>query len=57
MGLVYADDAFVNKFDNGTTTSTINLTANQTLNVTATLSDNAAGNSISSYIVFFEAAN
>jgi hypothetical protein len=57
MGLVYADDAFVNKFDNGTTTSTINLTGNQTLDVTATLSDDAAGNSISSFIVFFEAAN
>jgi len=55
MGMFYNDDDMHSKIENVATA--LNLTGNQTLDITATLSDDAAGNSISAFILTFEAIN
>ncbi|OQP63184.1 hypothetical protein A3860_25170 [Niastella vici] len=57
MGLIRNDGEYVSTIDNGTSAATVDLSVNQTLNITATLSDAAAGNSLSTYIVTIEAIN
>jgi hypothetical protein len=57
MGFMRNDGEYVSTIDNGTSAATVDLSVNQTLNITATLSDDAAGNSLSTYIVTIEAIN
>lgn len=57
MGFMRNDGEYVNTIDNGTSAAAIDLSVNQTLNITAELSDNAAGNAVSAYIVTLEAIN
>jgi len=57
MGFVRNDGEYVTTIDNGTSAATLDLSVNQTLNITAELSDDTAGNSLSTYIVTLEAIN
>jgi hypothetical protein len=57
MGFMRNDGEYVSTIDNGTSAATVDLSVNQTLNITATLSDDAAGNALSAYIVTVEAIN
>lgn len=59
MGMVSSEDDVVGnaELSNGTSATSVNLSANQTLDITATLSENQNGNSVSAYIVLFEAMN
>jgi hypothetical protein len=57
MGMFFSNDDKFGKIDHGTAAATVDLSGNQTLNITATFSDASAGNSISAFIVTFEAIN
>jgi hypothetical protein len=56
-GLVISDDELVVKLDNGSSGTAVDLSADKTLSVTANFNNNAAGNSVSAYILTFEAIN
>jgi len=56
-GLVITDDELIVKLDNGASGTAVDLSAAQTLNVTANFNNSAAGNSVSAYILTFEAIN
>ncbi|OQP63186.1 hypothetical protein A3860_25180 [Niastella vici] len=56
-GLVITDEELVARLDNDASSTTVDLGSSKTLDVTVTMSNNATGNSVSSYIVTFEAIN
>jgi len=57
MGMFSTGEDGVSEIDNGTSATTVNLSTGQTIDITATLSDDAAGNAISAYMVLLEALN
>jgi len=57
MGMISSGDDWGSQIDNGTSTTTVNLSTSQTLNITATMNDNHSGNAISAYMVLLEAMN
>lgn len=57
MGMWQDDNDGATKCDNGTSTSTIDMTTNQTLDVTCQWSNASAGNSLSAYIITLEPVN
>jgi hypothetical protein len=56
-GLVITDDELVVKLDNGNSGTAVDLSAAKTLDVTALFNNGAAGNSVSAFILTFEAIN
>jgi len=57
-GIITYDEAGnITALNDGTGTATVDLTASQTLNLTVKLSDDAAGNAVSAFIVTMEAIN
>jgi len=57
MGIIRNDGEYVSTLDNGTSTTTVDLSTDQTVSITARLSDDSAGNTLSAYIVTIEAIN
>lgn len=55
--MTYNDGGYITTLNDGTGTATVDLTASQTLNITVKLSDDAAGNAVSAFIVTMEAIN
>ncbi|OQP63185.1 hypothetical protein A3860_25175 [Niastella vici] len=55
--MTYDDAGYITAVNDGTGIATVDLTASQTLNITVTLSDDAAGNAVSAFIVTMEAIN
>lgn len=53
----YGEEVFFTSANDQTGIATVDLTTSQTLNITAKLSDNAAGNTVSAYIVTVETIN
>lgn len=54
MGMYQDENDGATKFDNSTSTSTIDMTTNQSFDVTAQWNNTNAGNSVSSYILLIE---